>query len=66
MDKDCSLNEWLFPHKFTCDKCGQKFEILTEPHAGVRDYFTCSCGKEYWIERGIINKIRKINGDDNG
>lgn len=64
MNKDFSSNECLFPYKFTCDECGQKFEILTEPHAGVREYFKCTCGKKYWIERALINKIRKISGDD--
>lgn len=47
-----------------CDECGRKFEIKTEPHAGVRDYFTCPCGEEYWIERGLIIYLREV--DDNG
>lgn len=43
-----------------CDDCGKKFKVIVEPHAGVRDYFTCSCGKQYYFERGIIISSEEI------
>lgn len=50
MDKEHEFNIFILK----CDDCGKRFKISVEPHAGVRDYFTCSCGKRYYFERGII------------